>query len=288
MTESVDQTADLLSVATLFRKCIDCFDFYQGTKNYGPELNTLLVQLDFEKARLLKWAEHVGLVEVSSKKHEIDVERLMEPSIWNALDSIRLLLTGNDQGQAMFGLQQRQEPDIPPPPYALELAPISEIVSRNSMTTFRTNYGRFCAKYDTLLPGQLVPKIRWIVRDRAKFGGLINALKEIVDDLFSLLKLERSVHAEAIELDILNNNNLSELRLVEDAAEASSYPAFARAASIAIDRTETETVHRENLAASKAPLITGISGPVTSNQLLNYKTGQISCEYCSINRFSDH
>lgn len=65
MAESVDQTADLLSVVTLLSKCIDCFDFYQGTKNYGPELSTLLVQPDFEKARLLKWAEHVGLVKVS-------------------------------------------------------------------------------------------------------------------------------------------------------------------------------------------------------------------------------
>jgi hypothetical protein len=275
-------------VATLFTKCVDCFDFYQGTKNYGPEPNTLLVQLDFEKARLLRWAEHVGLVEVSSKKREMDVERLLEPSIWNALDNIRVLLTGNEQGQAMFGLQQRQESDIPPPPYALELAPISDIVSRNSMTIFRMDYGRFCAKYDTLLLRQSVPKIRWIVRDRAKLGGLINALKEIVDDLFSLLELEISVHEEAIKLDILNNNNLSELRLVEDAAEASSYPAFARAASIAIDRTEAWTVHREYLAASKTPLITEISGPVTSNQLLNQKTGKISCEYSSTGRCSDH
>lgn len=67
---ATDPTTDLLVVARLFSKCIDCFDLYQGTKNCGSELNTLLVRLDFEKARLRNWAEHVGLVQVSSRNTE--------------------------------------------------------------------------------------------------------------------------------------------------------------------------------------------------------------------------
>jgi hypothetical protein len=277
MADSIaDQTEDLLVVADLFSKCINCFGFYQATKDYGSELVTLLVQLDFEKARLLKWAEHIGLLKISSKRHEIDVERLLEPSITNALASIKLLLTGADQDQAKFGLHHQLEKDIPAPPYALELAPIPEFVSRNSMTVFRTNYARFCAKYDTILPRPaLVTQVRWLIHDCAKFDGLINTLKEIVDDLFSLLDLEKSVHEEAIELDILSNNNFRELRLIEDAAKASSYPVFARAASIAIDRTEND-IADNTTTYLQAAMGTGATSQILSADQVRRK---IDCKH---------
>lgn len=168
----------------------------------------------------------------------------------------------------MFGLQQRSEPDVPPPPYALELGPIADVVSRNSMTIFRINYGRFCAKYEMLLPRpKLVSKKDWLIGDPAKFGGLINALKEVVDDLFSLLDLEKSVHEEAIELDILSNTNLYELRLVADAANASSYRVFARAASIAIDRSKTGTVHRGKIAENVTLTSPGVQSYLAHKRL---------------------
>jgi Prion-inhibition and propagation len=62
MVEPIGLTVGLLSLAGLFSTCIDCFDFYEASKDCGDELRTLLVQLDLEKTRLLTWAEHVGLV----------------------------------------------------------------------------------------------------------------------------------------------------------------------------------------------------------------------------------
>jgi hypothetical protein len=54
MARPVDFTTNLLSLATLFSGCLDCFDAYKGTQEYERDVNVVLVQLDFEKSRLLK------------------------------------------------------------------------------------------------------------------------------------------------------------------------------------------------------------------------------------------
>jgi hypothetical protein len=112
MAEPIGLTIGLLSLAGLFSTCIDCFDFYEASKDCGDELRTLLVQLDLEKTRLLIWAEHVGLVDVNSRKRHVDLEKL-EPSIRNALEEIKLLLAEANKVQERFGLQQRPGSDVP-------------------------------------------------------------------------------------------------------------------------------------------------------------------------------
>jgi hypothetical protein len=103
MVEPIGLTVGLLSLAGLFSTCIDCFDFYEASKDCGDELRTLLVQLDLEKTRLLTWAEHVGLVNVNSRNRHVDLEKL-EPSIRNALEEIKLLLAEANKVQERFGL----------------------------------------------------------------------------------------------------------------------------------------------------------------------------------------
>jgi hypothetical protein len=191
----------------------------------------------------------VGLVEVSSKQHDVSLERLLEPKIRKILEEIEELLNGTEETQSMFGFRQREELDIPPPPYALDLGPDMDFVSRNSMIVFGMNYRRLHAKYDTPLPRHgALSRTRWFIHECSKFVGFINALKDYIDRLYSLLELENSAQEEAIRIDIMESNNLLELQLVEEAAEASSYPAFARAATIAIDRTESATVDRRTIA----------------------------------------
>lgn len=102
MAEPIGLTVGLLSLASLFSTCIDCFGFYEASKECGDELRTLLVQLDLEKTRLLIWAQHVGLVDVNSRNRHVDLD-MLEPSIRNALEEIKLLLAEANTVQERFG-----------------------------------------------------------------------------------------------------------------------------------------------------------------------------------------
>jgi hypothetical protein len=101
---------------------------------------------------------------------------------------------------------------------------------------------------------KLALRIRWAICDGAKFRGLINTLKDLIDGLYSLVSLTSDVQNESIEIDIMELIDLSELHLVEEASEASSYPAWAAAAGLAIDRTESGTIDSRTAAGGHTSL----------------------------------
>lgn len=160
----------------------------------------------------------LGFMDVNSRNRHVDLEKL-EPSVRNALEEIKLLLAEANKVQERFGLQQRPGSDV-------AQGPSTTLVSRNSFTTYQANYRRFCTKFETVMPkSKFALRIRWAIRDGAKFRGLIITLKELIDGLYSLVSLGSDVQNESIEVDITELIDLSELHLVEEACEASSYPA---------------------------------------------------------------
>ena len=83
--------------------------------------------------------------------------------------------------------------------------------------------------------------MRWAVRDRAKFTGLIVTLKGFIDRLFQIIPISREIQNDMVEADIYSIMNISHLRLVEAACEG-SYRAWSDIASNAIDKTERDTI----------------------------------------------
>lgn len=73
---------------------------------------------------------------------------------------------------------------------------------------------------------------------------MINTLKDLIDGLYSLVSLRSDLQNEAIEVDIMELIDLSELHIVEEVCQALSYPAWSAAASLAIDPTESGTIDR--------------------------------------------
>jgi hypothetical protein len=61
MAEVIGVAAIAVTLA-LFSNCIDCFSYFKAAQNCPAEAETLLVQLDCEKARLLVWANTVGIL----------------------------------------------------------------------------------------------------------------------------------------------------------------------------------------------------------------------------------
>lgn len=236
--------ASLVSLAAIFKACVDSFELYKAAENCEESLNTVLVELDCEKERLLIWAEAIGLVQLESGTRHPDIEK-HEKVIKAALEQIRSLLSNATKLQERYGIKVFDDSST-------IAAATTDPISKNSTMMFKIAYKRFISRLnssDSNNTPSLTMKIRWAIRDRAKFMGLIVTLKGFVDRLFQIIPVSREVQDTMVEADIFSILDLSQLRLVEAACEG-SYRAWSDIASVAIDRTERETVdqrtHRDD------------------------------------------
>ena len=229
--------ASLVTLAALFKSCIDCFEFYKAAEDCEGSLETVLVELDCEKERLLIWAEAIGLVQLENGKRHPHIEQ-HEKVIKVALKQIRNLLDNATKLQERHGVKVFDDSNA-------FTAATTDPISKNLATTFKIAYKRFTSKLNNFNGNNpsLTMQIRWAFRERAKFTGLIVTLKGFVDRLFQIIPISREVQDSMVEADIFSIVDLSQLRLVEAACEG-SYRAWSNIASIAIDRTERETINQ--------------------------------------------
>jgi len=235
--------ASLITLAAVFKACIDSFELYKAAEDCEESLKTVLVELDCEKERLLIWAEAIGLVQIESGKRHADIEK-HEKVIKAALEQIRNLLDDATKLQERYGVKVFDDSNA-------IAAATTDPISKNLAMMFKVAYKRFSSRLnpsDGNTPS-LTMKIRWAIRDRAKFMGLIVTLKGFVDRLFQIIPISRQVQDTMVEADIFSIMDLSQLRLVEAACEG-SYRVWSDIASVAIDRTERETIdqrtHRDD------------------------------------------
>ena len=59
--EPVGLAVSVVSVATLFRAALDCFEYIQLGKAFSSDLQTCYLRLDSIQLRLSRWGEAVGL-----------------------------------------------------------------------------------------------------------------------------------------------------------------------------------------------------------------------------------
>ena len=139
MAEAVGVAASLISLASLFSTCIECFGYYRAAKDCPRQIKTKLVKLDFEKTRLLIWANQVGLVSTDPSSRNPALER-HEANLRPTMEQIQFLLAEANKVQDKYGMRQQEQPIA-----AIEASP--DLVSRNSLATFTASYRRFRGRF---------------------------------------------------------------------------------------------------------------------------------------------
>lgn len=244
MAEAAGLAASLISLASLFSTCIECFGYYRAAKNCPRQIKTKLVKLDFEKTRLLIWANEVGLVSTDAHSRKPDLER-HEPQLKATLEQIQTLLSDANKIQDKYGVRQQDEP--------VTIADSNtELVSRNSFDTFMAAFRRFRGKFvNPESSPKLTACFRWAIADETKFEVLIKTLRNFVDNLFWLVEVDRSIQDRIVEEDIMAVTTLVDLETIKDASEH-DYQLWSDVASRAVDRTEASTVsHIRSLNGSR-------------------------------------
>lgn len=235
--EAIGVAASAVTLAALFSNCIDCFHYFKAAQNCSAEAKTLLVKLDCEKARLLVWGNTVGILRPDYKERYPQL-RDSESLIGRCIEQIISLLTDAQRLQIEYGSRQTAQ---------LENQHYMAVVSVNSMNMFKTTKGRFFARAGKLNEApNLLSRIKWAIRDGAKFRILLSHLKEFVDNIIELVPVALDVINSTVEGDITTIIDISTLRLAESGCEE-SYPSWSARASEVIRESEIGTLDRRNL-----------------------------------------
>ncbi|KAL6716730.1 hypothetical protein ACLMJK_006298 [Lecanora helva] len=159
MAEAASLAVGVLALIGTFKECIDVCSYFADARSLGRDYELLITKLDLEKALLLQWAQGTKLLKPDYDK------RLDDTSIQNAvgqtLAAVKLLLSDGQYLQQRYGLKDMSGEKLNQPP---------DNISHNHMIDFTKNFERLNIRIDrhrTTFTGR---KVRWVIRDKAKFG----------------------------------------------------------------------------------------------------------------------
>jgi Prion-inhibition and propagation len=246
MAEAIGLTMGAMSLASLFSTCVECFGYFSASKDFERDRNILLVRLDFERNKLLIWGNSVGVLRETGDGllKALGRGKDTHQKSRQQLECIISILTDAEKLQETYGVRgsegQRKES-------------ISwSLVSKNNLDLFKLTLKRFllrnpkeAAEYRKY---KIWAKLKWAIHDKQKFQGLINDLKELVDQLF-LIQLNSKLLVNpgqldaSMKTDIELIDNVGQLRLVQEACE-DSYRAWSDHAGSVIAASENGTTDR--------------------------------------------
>lgn len=253
--EAVGLAISIISLAGIFKDCIDLFSMISTAKSMEKDFTILSVKLDIEKTLLLQWAEHVRLV------HEDYDRRLDNPrtkrTVARILESIKDLLGDGSELERRYGMQRLR----------IDQRERFPILSAHRLEQFRSDFrklklsghpsiedanGRTSSRPEAEVNTNPAPhkqnatlkeQFCWAVRDKERFGSLIQQLSELVRGLKEIVPLKHSASVELLEEDVKHVKRISRLELLMDWAKDHDQPdAFTDVIQEQIDRRRQQRI----------------------------------------------
>ncbi|KAI9783828.1 MAG: hypothetical protein M1839_003164 [Geoglossum umbratile] len=141
------------------------------------------------------------------------------------------------------------------------------VVSKNNLDLFKPTLKRFLLRNPEEAANyrkyKVLTKLRWAIHDKQKFQGLINDLKELVEQLFliqfnSKLLVNPSQLNESMKVDIELIDNVEQLSLIQEACK-DSYQAWSDHAGSVIAASEKGTTDRRTFEEVSRDIYNGDS-----------------------------
>lgn len=192
-----------------------------------------LVKLDFEKTRLLIWANQIGLASTDPHSRRPGIEG-NEADLRAILEQIQSLMAEANKVQDRYGVCRAEA--------LIEDDDMStDLISRNSLATFMSSYRRFRGRFSEHIPKpKLGTRVRWAIFDENRFEILIKTLRDFVDNLFWLVEVNRTVQDRIVGEDIMAVTSIEDLEMIRDASE-DDHQVWSEVASHTVERTERDT-----------------------------------------------
>jgi len=180
--EAVGLAVGIVSIAGVFKDVIDLFALFTASRDLGQDYALLETKLDLEKAILLQWAGRVRLLAADYDK------RLDEPQlpIGRTLVCIRQLLSDASNLRQRYGLSELPAQELT---HASGYA-ISAQSSATLMDKFVRDFAAFQVRVHEDHKPSVGARLKWVIRDKEKFEGLVAELSYFNTRLRELVPIQ--------------------------------------------------------------------------------------------------
>jgi len=248
MAEVIGLVASGMTIASLFKICIEAFDLIQTGRHQELDLKKLTLRLNIEKCRLYTWGQAMGLTNLAEsssedRQHPLDLCEFRD-LVKETLEVIFRLFNDTHKIKDAYGCITYTEQD------GSQLH-LSEAEEAGPVENLATSFANFKIGEDKRKRcSNVMKKAKWVVCDRKKFNGLINEVKDLINALQDITK---SV-ATAAEQNLMMRKGISDIRNVETLELVAKvcevdYQDLSDAASTRAETVSMATTVRNGIAA---------------------------------------
>ena len=229
MAEVIGVAASCLTIAGLFKLCIEAFDIIQTRQGQQHEHRYLTLALAVEKVRLHHWGQSMGLVDGCVATNDSPLNRFVHKSVvYRVLEFLKELLGGSEDLQQRYGCAPKEDEGnvVPSAVQHLSLAFDSfsmGLGKREHLSTFKT-------------------RARWIIKDGKKFKDFVHQVETMVSKLYDLTDIIIPVRVQTSSFvsKLESIRDVETLDLISQACQE-RHPDLAEAASIISDQRTIAT-----------------------------------------------
>ncbi|KAI4274932.1 MAG: hypothetical protein LQ337_003572 [Flavoplaca oasis] len=206
--EPVSVSIGAVGLVALLTTCVECFEYIDAAKSCGRDLELLTTKFAIEKARLLIWAESVGISSTNTSGNTKVESSHVRPIVEQILNCIRMLFEDTNALTARYGLKPA-EPSGTTQSIALPLR-------------LKTSYLRFKSRIDqTQKQTSTMKKTKWAIRDKGKFTSFVTDIHQFINGLEAITNsVEMATKRAALIREELSTvEDPEDLKLIAEACE---------------------------------------------------------------------
>lgn len=241
MAELLGAIASGVTLAALFKACIEAFDLIQTSRQQEVDFKKLKLRLNIEKCRLYIWGESMGLTNTAEADQDRPIDRFRFPEVVREILEIVLqLFHDSHKIRDKYGCRQATSHDLLLD--ANQNGPISSLADSFSNFSIRSSQSSQTSAF--------LQSIVWVIHDRKKFGALVAEIKDLVDSLQGITSPSVPVARQAgtMRRKIGNICDTETLSLIAEVC-SEDHPDIADAASSKADTMSLASTHRRHVAA---------------------------------------
>jgi hypothetical protein len=208
---------------TLYRTTLDLYSVFTTASSLGQDAHVLQAQLLIQETLFKRWGDGVGLtkgsVEDVDERLKRDGEGSLLQAVVVALSSAKQVLSDTEKLKKSYGLEGSDEL-TGGGQLLVELQGMSLVDSAVVVEDYQRRKDE-AEKMQKRLG--VMQKLKWVIKDKEKFGKLVERLTGLNNGLYSLIEpLEASILAKAVVGELLRMLDLARLRDLCTAAKATS------------------------------------------------------------------
>lgn len=204
---------------TLFKTTLDLYSVFTTASSLGQDAQLLQAQLLIQEALFKRWGDGLGLtkgnVEDADERLTRDGEGTLFQAVVVGLSSVKKILCDTEKLQKSYGLEGSDKVTVGGR-LLVELQGMTLVDSEVVAADYRQR-NEEAQKMQKRVG--IMKKLKWVIKDKEKFGMLVERLTGFNNGLYSLIEpLEASILAKAVVGELLRTLDLVTLKIMGTAA----------------------------------------------------------------------